>query len=617
MEGSRTKQKRIAHINQKGISLETLIADTIVYLYDPACDPINVKLRLSTITRLFDEYSGLNDELATLKSDHPRLEALRVINTSYYELAAANAKLQTSNPIAHSTLNTSNITITERQDKPRLPEIKIPTFNGEQGKWVSWKHSFEGLIHSRTDITDYVKHSQLINALSGPALEKIIAFPPSEENYSIVWKSLCDTYDKRHFIILEHFDAILEIPDLTKTNPDELSVLVDKEKQHIRMLSDMKLEMNDYGEQMTLRILEKASPPGVLRKWQERLNGIDLPKLTDFFEFIQLTAYRIQSFEQAALGGRSVAGKRAGEKINQPFSKMRKSSDARSLVTSASNNNPSTSKCPKCQEEHRLYKCPQFDKLKISDRWNFVKSQKICRNCLGAHTLACKSNRKCKKCDRDHHTLLHNDKPRKPEKTVKPESLRKEDAKLSNTAAPQAWLEGRSYVSEAFPSDSQLMTTAVLKVKNSRGNDFMARALLDSCSTVNLITEQFAKSLNLAKQTCSINIGAVNGLCAASNEYLKATFQSIYNDLKRELKFLIVPKIADLVPNEIFPRNRFVDSRKYYVIYFSSRTDSIRTSRITNRFTKNHVSLDHSRRVRFSGKFNKSFLQYHQVRQNS
>ena len=85
----------------------------------------------------------------------------------------------------------------------------------------------------------------------------------------------------------------------------------------------------------------------------------------------------------------------------------------------------------------------------------------------------------------------------------------------------------------------------------------MARALLDSCSTVNLITEQFAKSLNLAKQTCSINIGAVNGLCTVSNEYLKATFQSIYNDFKRELKFLIVPKIADLVPNETFPRNQY------------------------------------------------------------
>ena len=248
MEGSMTKQKRI---NQKGISLETLITDTIVYLDDPACDPINAKLRLSTITRLFDEYSGLNDELATLNSDHPRLEAFRVINSNYYELAAAITKLQASNPIAHSTLNTSNITITERQDKPRLPEIEIPTFNGEQGKWVSWKHSFEELIHSRTDITDYVKWSQLINALSGPALENIIAFPPSEENYSIVWKSLCDTYDKRHFIILENFDAILEIPKLTKTNPDELSALVDKAKQHIRMLSDMKLEMNHYGEQMT------------------------------------------------------------------------------------------------------------------------------------------------------------------------------------------------------------------------------------------------------------------------------------------------------------------------------------------------------------------------------
>lgn len=108
-----------------------------------------------------------------------------------------------------------------------------------------------------------------------------------------------------------------------------------------------------------------------------------------------------------------------------------------------------------------------------------------------------------------------------------------------------------------FPSNSQLMTTALLKVQNKQGNCFTARALLDSYSTVNLITQNLANLLNLNKYTCSIKIGAVNGLCTVSNDYIKATFQSMYTDFKRELNFLIVPKIADLIPSETFPRNSF------------------------------------------------------------
>ena len=101
------------------------------------------------------------------------------------------------------------------------------------------------------------------------------------------------------------------------------------------------------------------------------------------------------------------------------------------------------------------------------------------------------------------------------------------------------------------------MTTAVLKIQNKQGTCFTARALLDSCSTVNLITQKFANSLNLTKHTCSINIDAVNGMCTVSNDYIKATFQSMYTNFKRELNFLIVLKIAALIPSETFPRDSY------------------------------------------------------------
>ncbi|XP_058808897.1 uncharacterized protein LOC131674316 [Phymastichus coffea] len=101
------------------------------------------------------------------------------------------------------------------------------------------------------------------------------------------------------------------------------------------------------------------------------------------------------------------------------------------------------------------------------------------------------------------------------------------------------------------------MPTAVIKVRNQRGKFVQARTLLDSCSTVNLISENFANSLNLPKLSCYVKIGAVDKLSTVSKYHVKITFQSVYNNSQFQLNCLIVPNIAGVVPNDTFLRNQF------------------------------------------------------------
>ena len=85
----------------------------------------------------------------------------------------------------------------------------------------------------------------------------------------------------------------------------------------------------------------------------------------------------------------------------------------------------------------------------------------------------------------------------------------------------------------------------------------MARALLDSCSNANLMTQKFLTSLQLPTKQCFVDIGAVDETSTVSEKYVKATFFSTYNNTKHQLNFLIVPKIVERVPNETFPREKF------------------------------------------------------------
>ena len=414
MNLSEDQQKRVEFIVQKSNTFHRQTQVLKTYIEGDSPDIINAKLRLNSLTTLYDNYVRYNDELISLKSDHPRLDEFPALESAYYDVATAvNKMTNTPEPIANSTFNStnSNITNTKRVDLPKLPTIKLPVFNGNHDEWFSFKNKFIALVHSRSNISGFVKYTQLESALSGSALGKLAEFHASDINYPKAWKALCDAYDQKHLIVTEHLDALLDLPVLSKAIPNDLSMLIDKTRQHLNMLEQVQVKVN---EDIIIRILERCLPPGVLSRWQDKLEGDKLPTLDEFYKFIQSTVFKLRSLERASTTNHNNARKRTGDKTDRTSQGKFPKTEARSLATTHSNavnasNSPNSFKftCRKCNGEHNLYKCSEFNNLKVQERWDFVKINKLCRNCLSSHPLPCKSNNRCKKCDRDHHTSLH------------------------------------------------------------------------------------------------------------------------------------------------------------------------------------------------------------------
>ncbi|XP_058801393.1 uncharacterized protein LOC131670068 [Phymastichus coffea] len=402
---STEKDKRIAHIVQKGKTVERQIQALRDFLAGDSPDPTNAKLRSTNLSSLFNEYSRNIDELANLQSDHPQIAALPEVENNYYQVVSAVRKLQGAEPSAQSTLlNTSNLTFTEQNDLPKLPEIRVATFSGDQNEWVAWKHSFVALVHERPNTSNFVKHSLLIGYLSGLAKGIIKHLPPSEANYSIVWKELCNAFDQKRIVINEHIDAILTLPKLFEAKEDSLSNLLSLARQHVNMLKQLDIVVN---EEFMIRILERCLPTSVVSRWQDRLVANKLPKLDELFSFIQNTIFSLHQLGTLPSSSR----KRPADKSNHAKSKVAKH-EARSLVTTTADDKKHSKKSsPKCNEAHHLFVCPIFrDKMQHQEKRTFVNQNKLCRNCLYAHTFPYKSDKRCKTCGKAHHTLLHADK---------------------------------------------------------------------------------------------------------------------------------------------------------------------------------------------------------------
>ena len=105
------------------------------------------------------------------------------------------------------------------------------------------------------------------------------------------------------------------------------------------------------------------------------------------------------------------------------------------------------------------------------------------------------------------------------------------------------------------PLQHDLLVTAQVNILNNVIQPFCCRALLDTGSSMNFITEKLANSIKLNQRKCSVPIGTLNTLSMTSKRYITVTITSIDGTYERTLTFLIIPTISSWVPNQPVDRS--------------------------------------------------------------
>lgn len=110
----------------------------------------------------------------------------------------------------------------------KLPLIKIPSFNGNANKWLSFRTIYLSLIHENDMIDDInTFHSLRLTYLEGSASSVIKSVTVSSDNYNIAWNLLCERYDNRRLLINEHIKCLFTIETLTKESHSGIRNLID------------------------------------------------------------------------------------------------------------------------------------------------------------------------------------------------------------------------------------------------------------------------------------------------------------------------------------------------------------------------------------------------------
>ncbi|XP_062534711.1 uncharacterized protein LOC134203895 [Armigeres subalbatus] len=172
------------------------------------------------------------------------------------------------------------------QSKVKLPELKLPIFNGRMSDWVTFRDTYKNLIHNDVSLSDMDKFTYLRTSLTGDALQEIASIEISSANYAIAWNALENVYENKKLLVMTHLDSLFALESLRQENFDTLSKLVNGFERNLQMLA--KIGENTEGWSTLLQyMLCKRLHPTTLRQWESYYNSKEVPKYQDLVKFLK------------------------------------------------------------------------------------------------------------------------------------------------------------------------------------------------------------------------------------------------------------------------------------------------------------------------------------------
>ncbi|XP_065092424.1 uncharacterized protein LOC135713262 [Ochlerotatus camptorhynchus] len=487
-----------------------------------ACE---IPVRLDNLDALWTEFKLVQSELETLDEAtiDQQLKQRTDFETAYYRVKGfllSNNKTP-STPCLNTALS-SQIPASS-SSHVRLPDVKLPVFNGNLDNWLNFHDLFVSLVHASLELSNIQKFYYLRSSLAGDALKLVQTIPISANNYPVAWNLLVDHFQNPSRLKQSYLDALFEFPTLKRESAAELHSLVEKFEANVKVLKQLG-EKTEFWDIILIRMLSIRLDPTTRRDWEEYSSTKDAIAFNNLTSFIQRRVTVLQTIQ--------------GKVVEAPaFTQQLKKSAQRPVASHGASQFNFGRKCIVCSDHHPLYLCLSFAKLDLVAKEREVRRHQLCRNCLrqGHHARDCPSASSCRKCRGRHHIQLCSE-----EKSVAANS-RTTDS--SQTKTPTTSTSGEQPMASV---------SAVVNMVDDNGTAHVARALLDSGSECCFITESFSQLVKAKRYKVSVPISGIGQSSTYARYKIVSTVRSRVCDYSTSVEFLVLPKVTIDLPTASF-----------------------------------------------------------------
>ncbi|XP_062703890.1 uncharacterized protein LOC134286302 [Aedes albopictus] len=536
-------------------------AEAFVANYDAGRDQGQVPLRLSHVDNIWSNLEAVQGQL----EDTERTAEGRALHADVragYEtrLFAIKADLLSKMPPTHmNARNPCSAQTNSALSGIKLPTISLPEFDGDYQHWLTFHDTFVALIHSNAELPDIQKFHYLRAAVKGEAAQSIESIAISSANYNLAWDALKGRYSNEYLMKKRHLQALFDVPRMKKESATTLHGLVDEFERHVKVLRQLG-EPTDSWSSLLEHLLCTRLHDDTLKVWEDHASTVTDPNYDCLIGFLQR---RIRVLESISVNHHAPSGSAP------PTASSSKKQIPMIRLSSCSSTASTTKRCPACNQPHPLGKCFKFQRLPLSERQQIVNAKRLCTNCLKSDhsNRNCPSELTCRYCNRRHHSLLHyaapdasrrssNDSATLPITTSSTPVINHsfspaEHSEQSLVIATDGQVPVvQTSVPRHHERDNVFLLTVIVNIVDAFGHEHPARALLDSASQPNLITERLASMPRLRRSNVNITVQGAGKLSKPVRQSVYTEIWSQNQPFSCDVNFLVMDKVTADLPSQ-------------------------------------------------------------------
>ncbi|CAG5022255.1 unnamed protein product [Parnassius apollo] len=467
------------------------------------------------------------------------------------------------------------------------PQMDIPVFVGNYHQWTSFKDLFTETIHNNPSLSNAQKMQFLKVKVQGEAARLLQHLPISTEKYNICWEILNHRYNNKKLIFTSHINSLLNIPVIQQHQAiNQIKRLHDTTLETLNAVKNLGVDISTWNP-LLVHLLSQKLDNETFNDYNESLEQPrELPTLKDFLAFLE---GKFTTLETSRRKQEPTTQKPSSSQVPVKHNKSRYQVFSNYNVTEPTNaktSNQFTITCPLCNNGHGIYFCQKLIAMTPQQRRSTISRLRLCSNCLNHHQGKCISKNRCRECQGQHNTILH-------EAFVTSKNMKQPSTSRTQRDVPEI-----------------LLATAIVQVQANNGSYYKLRALLDQGSQTSIITEKAAQLLSLPRSQCSIKENNCKGV-------IKLTIKSNNSDFTLNTEALIMKTLINTLPNYTLdkPSWSFLENIQLAdpEFYKSRRVDILLGAEVYSNIILDGICRENKQQTRFgwilSGSANQVTLQ--------
>lgn len=123
--------------------------------------------------------------------------------------------------------------------KIRLPEVKLPQFDGTPTSWTNFISLFNENVHTNAEIPEAVKMQYLKSNLKGDDTKLVSHITPTADNYQTSYDILQRRYNNKREMLSKLLNPIIDIPFQNYENYSQLQQMHDVAYECINAIKNL------------------------------------------------------------------------------------------------------------------------------------------------------------------------------------------------------------------------------------------------------------------------------------------------------------------------------------------------------------------------------------------